>query len=189
MRPFSQHLLAKSRPSMLRSLFRPRPAQVAGRALYQRVVEQSRVPALYAGLGAPDTVEGRFEVYSLHLLLLLDRFQAEGQAAADTSQALFDTYVKGLDDALREMGVGDLSVGKKMRKLGEAIFGRAKSYRAAFAALPDEGPLKALLARTVYADAQDRSDDLAAYVLRQREHLKGQPAEKLLAGDVDWSAP
>src|SRR5689334_22595037 len=87
MRPFSQHLLAKSRPSMLNRLFRPRPAQVAGRALYQRVVEQSRVPALYADLGAPDTVEGRFEVYSLHLLLLLDRFQAEGQAAAETSQA------------------------------------------------------------------------------------------------------
>lgn len=174
---------------MLDRLFRPRPAQVAGRALYQRVVEQSRVPALYAGLGAPDTVEGRFEVYSLHLLLLLDRFQAEGQAAAATSQALFDTYVKGLDDALREMGVGDLSVGKKMRRLGEAIFGRAKSYRAAFAALPDEAPLKALLGRTVYAGAEDRSDDLAVYVLRQRDHLKGQPADRLLAGHVDWSAP
>ena len=174
---------------MLKHLFRPRPAQVAGRALYPRVVEQSRVPALYAELGAPDTVEGRFEIYSLHLLLLLDRFQAEGQAAAETSQALFDTYVKGLDDALREMGVGDLSVGKKMRKLGEAIYGRAKSWRAAFEALPDEAPLKALLRRTVYADAEDRSADLAAYVLRQRAHLAAQPGERLLVGEVDWAAP
>lgn len=172
---------------LLDRLFRPRPALAAGRALYARAVEQSREPGLYAGFGAPDTVEGRFELYSLHVVLLLDRLRGEGAAAADVSQILFDTYVKALDDALREMGVGDLAVGRKMRKLGEAFYGRGKSYDAAFAALPDEGPLQALIARTVYAEADAApAPRLAAYVLGQRAALAGQPAERLLAGQVDW---
>ena len=109
---------------LLDRLFRPRPAQAAGRALYARAVEQSRMPALYSDLGAPDTVEGRFEVYTLHVMLLLDRLRGEGAEAAEVSQALFDTYVQALDHALREMGVGDLSVGRKMRRLGEAFVAR-----------------------------------------------------------------
>src|SRR5215208_769419 len=137
---------------MLNRLFKPRPAQLAGRALYLRAVEQARAPELYATLGAPDTVEGRFELYSLHVYLLLERLKAQGPHAAETGQALFDAYVKSLDDALREMGVGDLSVGKKMRRLGEAFYGRVKSFEAAFADLPDRTGLEALLTRTVFAD-------------------------------------
>jgi cytochrome b pre-mRNA-processing protein 3 len=175
---------------MLNRLFRPKPAQAAGRALYSRAVEQARTPGLYTDLAAPDTVEGRFELYTLHVFLLIDRLHAAGGEAAEISQALFDAYAKGLDDALREMGVGDLSVGKKMRKLGEAFFGRVKSYHAAFAGLPERGPLVALLARTVYADGDPRrAPDLAAYVLRQRDALAGQDTRRLLAAEVAWSAP
>jgi cytochrome b pre-mRNA-processing protein 3 len=175
---------------LLDRLFRPRPSQAAGRALYARAVDQSRAPALYSELGAPDTVEGRFEIYSLHVVLLLDRLRGQGEAASDVSQALFDAYVKALDNALREMGVGDLSVGRKMRKLGEAFYGRGKSYEAAFAALPDEAPLQALIARTVYAEADAAlAPRLTAYVLAQRAALAGQPAERLLAGDVEWAGP
>jgi cytochrome b pre-mRNA-processing protein 3 len=175
---------------LLDRLFRPRPALAAGRALYVRCVEQSRTPALYAELGAPDTVEGRFEVYSLHVVLLLDRLRAQGEAAAEVSQGLFDTYVKSLDHALREMGVGDLSVGRKMRKLGEAFYGRCKSYEAAFQALPDEGPLQALVIRTVYAEADAApAPRLVAYVLAQRAALAGQALDRLLAGEVDWPRP
>ena len=174
---------------MLQRLFRPRPAQTIGKALYAAAVGQARTPALYEALGAPDTVEGRFEVYSLHVVLLLERLRGEGATAAEASQALFDAYVKSLDDALREMGVGDLSVGKKMRKLGEAFFGRAKNYHGAFEALPDRGPLEALIARTVYAGADETSAPaMADYVLAQRDHLAAQPAAALLKGDVDWRA-
>jgi cytochrome b pre-mRNA-processing protein 3 len=172
---------------LLDRLFRPRPALAAGRALYARAVEQSRTPALYADLGAPDTAEGRFELYSLHVVLLLDRLRGQGELATDASQVLFDAYVKALDHALREMGVGDLAVGRKMRKLGEAFYGRGKSYEAAFAALPDQAPLQALIARTLYADADTAfAPRLAAYVLEQRAALADQPAERLLAGEVDW---
>src|SRR5688572_17130211 len=95
-------------------LFKPRAAEKAGRTLYVAVVEQARQPRLYTDLGAPDTMEGRFELYSLHVILLLDRLKRQGEQAAETAQALFDTYVQSLDDALREVGVGDTSVGKKM---------------------------------------------------------------------------
>jgi cytochrome b pre-mRNA-processing protein 3 len=173
---------------LLDRLFRPRPALSAGRALYVRAVDQSRTPALYAELGAPDTVEGRFEIYSLHVVLLLDRLRGEGEAAAEVSQALFDTYVKALDNALREMGVGDLSVGRKMRRLGEAFYGRGKSYEAAFAALPDQAPLQALVTRTVYAEADaGLAPRMVSYVLAQRAALTDQPAERLVAGEVDWA--
>jgi len=172
---------------MLNRLFRPRPEREVGRALYARVVDQSREPGLYGALGAPDTVEGRFEVYTLHVVLLLDRLNRLGPQAKAVSQALFDTYVKALDHALRELGVGDLSVGRKMRRLGEAFFGRVKSYQAAFAALPDEQPLRDLLTRTVYAEAAvDRAPALAAYVLAQRERLAGQALEAYLQGAFAW---
>jgi cytochrome b pre-mRNA-processing protein 3 len=174
---------------MLKRLFKPRPAEAAGRALYPLAVAQARTPALYAELGAPDTPEGRFELYSLHVYLLLQRLKGEGPAAAETAQALFDTFVKGLDDALREMGVGDLSVGKKMRKLGEAWYGRVTSYEAAIAALPDRTPLEGLIGRTVFAgEGGSRAGALADYVLTQRAHLAGQPIEALLAGRATWAA-
>jgi cytochrome b pre-mRNA-processing protein 3 len=174
---------------LLDRLFRPRPALATGRALYVQVVEQARTPALYEALACPDTIEGRFELYTLHLMLLLERLRAGGQATGDISQAVFDTYLKGLDDALREMGVGDLSVGKKMRRLGEAFYGRGKSYDAAVAVLPDVEPLTGLLTRTVYegADAA-RAPALAAYVLKIRDNLAAEPLQRLLAGEVRWGA-
>jgi len=175
---------------LLDRLFRTRPTKAVGQALYQRVVDQSRHTALYADLGAPDTVEGRFELYTLHLVLVIERLREGGEQAAETSQALFDTYVKSLDHALREMGVGDLSVGKKMRKLGEALFGRARSYETAFHALPATELLEALLIRTLYAEADGaHASRMAAYVLDQRAALAAQPLDRLLAGEVDWKAP
>ncbi|MDP3174852.1 MAG: ubiquinol-cytochrome C chaperone family protein [Phenylobacterium sp.] len=175
---------------LLERFFRPRSATAAGRALYAAAVARSRNPALYGALAAPDTVEGRFEIYTLHVVLLLDRLRGQGAAAADVSQALFDTYVKALDHALREMGVGDLSVGKKMRRLGEAFYGRVKSYAVAFESLPDVEPLRALLVRTVYAEAEDAPvDALIAHVLAERDALLARPTESLVAGDAGWVAP
>jgi cytochrome b pre-mRNA-processing protein 3 len=176
---------------MLTRLFKPRPAQTAGRALYARTVTQARTPGFYLALGAPDTPEGRFELYSLHVYLLLERLKGQGPQAAETAQALFDTYLSGLDNALRELGVGDTVVGKRMRKLGEAFYGRVNSYEAALAALPEREPLESLLARTVYEGADPahvpvHATALADYVAGQRAHLAGQPLAALCAGEVAW---
>jgi cytochrome b pre-mRNA-processing protein 3 len=172
---------------MLNRLFKPRPAQAAGRALYAQTVAQARTPALYAELGVPDTTEARFELYSLHVYLLMERLKAQGEQAAETSQVLFDTYLSALDNALREMGVGDLSVGKRMRKLGEAFYGRVLGYEAAIAALPDSSEMEGLVTRTIYADADPaQAPALAAYIVARRQALAAQPLERLYAGDVSW---
>lgn len=170
-------------------LFRSSPAKDAGRRLYEAVTAQARQPALYAELGAPDTVEGRFELYNLHVVLLLRRLKGLGGRAGETAQALFDTYVGSLDHALREMGVGDLSVGKKMRKLGEAIYGRVRSFDAAIG--EGGGALDDLLRRTVYAGAQPDAAALAAlsdYLRRAVEALAAQPLDELLEGRPAWPA-
>lgn len=169
---------------------KPKATDSAGRVLYAAAVAQARQAAFYEDLAAPDTVEGRFELYSLHVFLLLDRLRRQGERAADTAQALFDTYVSALDDALREMGVGDIVIGKKMRKLGEAFYGRIKSYESAFEAMPDSANLKALLLRTVYAQGGgEAAPRLADHILLQRAGLAGQSLDRLLDGHVEWVAP
>lgn len=174
---------------ILARLFRPRAAQEAGRALYAGAVAEARQPRLYADLGVPDTPEGRFELYTLHVLLLIERLREQGPAAAETSQVLFDTYISALDHGLRELGVGDTSVGKKMRRLGEAFYGRGKSYDGAMAALPDQGPLIAFLQRTAFAGAQSSQPQaLADELLAKRAALAALPLERLLAGDAAWEA-
>lgn len=175
---------------MLNRLFKARPAKLAGEALYPLVVAQARSPGLYAELGAPDTREGRFELYSLHVYLILERLKAQGEQASETAQALFDTYLSALDNTLREMGVGDMGISKRMRKLGEAFYGRIALYEAGLAALPDTGPLEAMLARTVYAGVDPgKAPQLAAYLLSQRTALAGQPLEAFYAGEIHWAKP
>ncbi|HUO21460.1 MAG TPA: ubiquinol-cytochrome C chaperone family protein [Caulobacteraceae bacterium] len=164
-------------------LFAPRPAAAAGRRLYAAAVAQARQPALYEGLGAPDTPEGRFELYTLHVVLLLHRLKGQGPRAAETGQALFDAYVRALDDGLRELGVGDLSVGKKMRKLGEAFYGRAKAYDQALEDGPGLEALEALIGRTL--EGAD-SAGVARYAADTGGALARQPLEHLLEGEVEW---
>lgn len=173
---------------MLKRLFRPNRAYEAGQALYRTAAAQARDPVFYADVGAPDTVEGRFELYMIHVILLAMRLRGHGARAGETSQVMFDAFLRGLDDAMREMGVGDLSVGKKMRKLGEAFYGRAKRYDAA---IDDPAELQALVRRTLYADveapaAETGAAAVAAYVRRAHEVLAAQPMDALLAGEAHF---
>jgi cytochrome b pre-mRNA-processing protein 3 len=153
------------------------------RRLHDAAVARSRAPAFYRSMGAPDTVEGRFELLTLHIVLLLDRLRDQPAIR----QALFDTYVSDLDGALREMGVGDLSVGRRMKGLGAVFYGRAKAFDDAFKALPDTTPLRALIARTILQGV-DEGDPapLAAYARDSREALASLADPALLAGALAW---
>lgn len=169
------------------NLFRQRQPHIAGERLYAAVVAQARRPAFYVDLGVGDTVEGRFELYSLHVILLLRRLKGQGPQAAETAQALFDIFISGLDNALREIGVGDLSVARRMRELGQAFYGRAKAYDAS---LPGEGDdsLDALIGRTVLGGAAQpgEAEALAGYARTADAMLAGQPLTALLDGEVAW---
>ena len=176
-------------PSILGKLFSPRPATLAGRRLYASAAAQARRPAFYLQGGVKDSPEGRFELYSLHVTLLLHRLKDQGPRAAETGQALFDAYLRSLDDALRDLGVGDLSVGKKMRKLGEALYGRVKAYDAVLGPPVDQAGLEALIARTLPDGASaDQVAALAAYVAATAQALAAAPLETLLEDDPTWIA-
>ena len=162
------------------------PVLSAADRLHAWAVTRARAPALYAEMGAPDTVEGRFELLTLHVLLLVDRLKSGGAPAAALRQHLFDVYLSHLDGAMREMGVGDMAMARRMRQLGEAFYGRAKACDLAFAALPDLAQLKALIARTVLAGAPaDAAEALSLYVHDARERLAALPEGDLLQGVVD----
>lgn len=175
---------------VLERLFRPRQARIAGEALYAGLVDQARQPALYRDLGVADRIDSRFELYVLHLALLLNRLKGEGEAASETGQAVFDAFVGALDDSLRELGVGDLSVAKKMRKLGEAVYGRVVGYQNAVGD-NDSVSLAGLIARAVYSEEAPtaQADCLARYALSTSEALRAQRLEDILRGRVAWPEP
>ena len=171
---------------MLQNLFKTRPRERLGEPLYDLAVRQARQPAFYTALGVADRIDARFELYTLHVLLLVMRLRDEGEHGAEAAQALFDTYVSALDHALRELGVGDISVGKKMRKLGEAMYGRMTAYEAP---LRDEGAavLAAGLARNVFeSDDPTAGEALAGYALASRARLANQSFAAVRAGP-DWA--
>ena len=172
---------------VLARLFAPRAEVLAGRALYASAAAQAREPAFYAALGTPDTVEGRFELFSMHVALVLLRLKGQGARAEETAQQLFESFIRGLDDALREMGVGDVVVGKRMRKLGEAFYGRMRSYEQALAARPDPAELQDLIARTVFDGARaGRPKAMAAYASAAADTLAAMALDDLLVGRVQW---
>ena len=131
-------------------------------AIYGMIVAQAREPAFYTDLGVRDTVNGRFDLLILHLWLLLRRLQ-QVEGGSVLSQALFDRFCADMDDNLREMGVGDLTVPKRMQAFGEAFYGRSAAYDMAFEAGSAE--LALALSKNVFnGEALGSATMLAGYV-------------------------
>lgn len=164
-----------------------RDRRAAARALYLALVEQAREPILYAELRVPDTREGRLEMVNLHALLVMRRLRAEGRPGADLAQELFGLLFADLDRHLREWGVGDLSVGKEIKKLAQSFFARVKAVDPLLAG-EDPSTLEAVLRRNVYGE--DAAAEplavrrLGAYLCAQDRWLAEQEGEALLAGRV-----
>lgn len=169
------------------AMFRRRPHERAGFELYGAAVGAARTPELFIGLGVPDTLEGRFDLVSLHVGLLIRRLRTDGDArGAALAQAVFDAMFADMDVNLREMGVGDMSVGKRVRGMWEAFHGRALAYETALDS-PDLAALGEALARNVWRGAPPPdgvADRLAAIARAQAAHLAGQGIDQLAAGRV-----
>ena len=130
-------------------------------AIYGMIVTQAREPIFYRDLGVPDTVNGRFDLLLLHLWLLLRRLRT-AQGAAELSQALFDRFCEDMDDNLREMGVGDQTVPKRMRAFGEAFYGRVQAYDQAMDG-GGEALASAICKNILNGTGMDQAEKLAAY--------------------------
>jgi cytochrome b pre-mRNA-processing protein 3 len=168
--------------------------------LYGAIVAQARSPLFYTHYGVSDSVEGRFELIVLHLVLVLRRLGAEEAAASErrpslgpgsaVGQRLFDVFCRDLDDNLREMGVGDLAVPRKMRQFGEAFYGRQAAYGAALGCA-DPQELEKALARNILskADAGEKAAPLARYMRAAATQLDAEPEDALIAGRPVFPSP
>jgi cytochrome b pre-mRNA-processing protein 3 len=157
-------------------------------ALYGAIVAQARHPLFYADYGVPDTMEARFDMIVLHVALLFRRMRESGPLRP-LGQAVFDRFCKDMEDNLREMGVSDLSVPKRMRRVGEAFYGRAAAYDEAFAR-PDDAAVIAALGRNVFGNqSAPGARRLAAYVRAAVSALAAQEEAALQAGKVRFPDP
>jgi cytochrome b pre-mRNA-processing protein 3 len=174
----------------LLGLFRRKPHERAGFALYTEAVALAREPALFVAHGVPDTIQGRFDAIGLHVALLLRRLRAEpGVEGPALAQAVFDAMFADMDISLREMGVSDLAVGKRVKALWEAFHGRARAYEAALDA-GDRAALAEAIARNLYAGAapDGAADALAARAEALAGRLAARPFGELLAGRLGLTA-
>jgi len=153
-------------------------------ALYGMIVAQARMPAFYRDYGVPDTVDGRLDMIVLHVVLLLRGLPPP------LSQQLFDRFCQDIDDNFREMGVGDLTVPKEMRKVAEAFYGRAQAYENALAA-DDPVALEAAVARNVFGATAPPlgACALAAYIRRASASLGRLSPEDVARGAFEFPNP
>lgn len=161
----------------------------AAERAYAGVVAHARRPEFFTGGGVPDTLDGRFELVCLHAFLYLHRLKGEASAGG-VSQAFFDTMFADFDRSLREIGTGDLSVGRQVNRMAEAFYGRIHAYEDGLAG--DDPALEAALTRNLYGTTTASPElviRMAAYMRREAARLTTEPGAALIAGDVVFGAP
>ncbi len=155
--------------------------------LYNAIVEQARNPHFYSRLRVGDTIDGRFDMIILHAFLVFYRLRGEGAAATSFGQEVFDLFFQDMDRNLREMGVGDVSVPKKIKKMASMFYGRAAVYSKALDD-KDHDALAAAIDRNLFADVSDpmAAGAIADYMEASVASLSKQTADDILAGRVAW---
>ncbi len=159
--------------------------------LHAAIVDQARSPHLYATLGVPDTVAGRFEMLALHMVLVVDRLGRIGPNGQTLARALNEAYVTAMDDTMRAIGVGDLSVPRKVKKATAGVYDRLQSYGPALLATASGAENAAgwdMSLRAAFAEIPEAKDmdlgGLTHYVSERAKTLAATPDVVLLAGDL-----
>ena len=163
----------------------------AGFALYTRAVAAARAPIFYTALGVPDTLDGRFDMIGVYAFLVIRRLRALPPPGPSLAQAVFDAMFSDMDVNLREMGVGDLSVGKRVRTMWEAFHGRAAAYQSAFESDDPPASLAAALTRNVWRGVAPPSSAsaLASIVRIADEALAARELAQLGRGEINFPTP
>jgi len=172
---------------LLKSIFLGKKALKAiPEGLHISIMAQSLQPAFFGDGKVGDSFAGRFEVVSIHAALLFRRLRECGDAGNDLAQDTFNELFSGFDDALREIGTGDLKVGKKVRVIGESFYGRAKAYDDALAS-DEEDALKDAIVRNMELN-EEFSAVLAKYAKEIVSNFTRQSEEDLLSGKIQWAS-
>lgn len=174
---------------MIFGLFRRR-SRDAEHKVYCEIVAQARQPIFYTDFLVPDTIDGRFDLIVAHAVLFFRRLRGEGKDVSEFSQEVFDLFFQDMDASLREMGVSDTRVPKKVKVMGEAFYGRADAYIPAIDNADAEGLAEAL-GRNIYTDAPEplAQTRLAHYMLRAARDLETQTSAALMTGEIVWPDP
>jgi cytochrome b pre-mRNA-processing protein 3 len=170
--------------------FRRNPIHAAAESAYSRVVEQARRSEFFTVLGVPDTLDGRFELICLHAFLYLHRLKSEAAPATTLAQRFFDRMFADFDRSLREMGTGDLSVGREVKRMAQAFFGRIDAYERGLSG--GDAVLKPALSRNLFGTVtaeETALDAMARYVRRESAQLRQQAIAELLAGQIAFGQP
>lgn len=162
--------------------------------LYGAIVAQARQPFFYRDLAVPDTVDGRFDMILLHAFVVMLRLREGGEATRELSQTLYDVMFADMDRAVREIGIGDLSVKKHIRRMMKAFNGRMAAYEAALAE-PDPAVLTESLRRNVYGTVKDPQAAapeslkvLAMYLRETVDAARAMPVEMMtVGGQMPWA--
>ncbi len=166
------------------------PSDVA-RQLYRDIVAQAREPVFYGTYKVPDTPDGRFDMIALHAALVMRRLRAEAALSPDIAQALFDQMFAEFDESLREMGVGDLKVGRVVKGMAKGFYGRLASYGSCLDA-NDRTGLEDALRRNVYRHAAADTATVAAladYVIGEAARLAVADPARLVTDGLKFRAP
>jgi cytochrome b pre-mRNA-processing protein 3 len=175
--------------------FRPSSAHNGARLLYAQLVDQARAPAFYAAYGVPDSLDGRYEMLALHAFVALRRLKHDEGRTGALAQAVFDAMFADMDRSLREIGVSDLSVGKRVKEMARGLYGRIAAYEGGLAdgVTPAGDALVGALARNVYGTVAPPPaavlEALARYVRQALERLEGVPSDRLgTEAPLPWPA-
>ena len=164
----------------------------AAEDLYRILVDHARTPAFFRELGVPDTPEGRFELIALHVALAVRRLRREGARGQALGQELFDLMFTDMDRSLRELGVGDLSVGRYVKRLAQNFLARLAALDETLAS-GDLARLGGMIERNVFHGTGSpdprRVDALRAWLVEQDRGLAGQDGARLLRGEIALVAP
>ncbi len=161
----------------------------AAHSLFTDVVKQARRPKFYADWGVADTLDGRFDLIILHVSLVINRLesQAESKATALLIRYLQEVLFDNMDMSLREIGVGDMGVGKKVKIMAEAYYGRKLAYKRAINSDDSCGQLKLALTRNIYRGQPPEQSILGhfgRYIECQIKCLGQQTDDELMSGKL-----
>jgi cytochrome b pre-mRNA-processing protein 3 len=165
---------------ILNRLFKAREKRE--KRLYEAIVAAARHVRFYENMGVADTIDGRFEMTVLHLFLALNRLKGEG--VEELRQNLTDEFFADMDRSLRELGVSDVAVGKKVRKIAESYFGRVTAYDRALSS--GSKMLEEAIRRNIYPDgaSEESISAMTAYFDGAAKHLGAIPLEQILLGEL-----
>lgn len=170
-----------------KTLSGPSDRELVAQKLYAAVIAQARRREFFTDYGVPDSVDGRFEMVALHAFLLFHRLKEQGEKSAAVCQTVYDLMFRDMDASVRQLGAGDLGVGKRVRFMTEAMGGRIKAYEAALTGKGQE--LEAALRRNVFGTSEpgrEASGRMTEYVRNANSNLATQSVDAMMKGLVHF---